>query len=135
MVTVTTTVFADEPCFLLAEENRLSRSGKTMCRYQLLKVVRGDRLVTAYVYLGISSKFPSDQFSMLGGWVDDNGRGWAVHTVGELQEGANEIRSRPNRRELEPLPLQDMFREHLDQKERYSRKLTTSGPTGQLVRA
>jgi hypothetical protein len=132
---VTTAVFADEPCFFLAEENRLSKSGKTMCRYQLLKVVRNDRLVTAYVYLGPASKFKADQFHMLGGWVDEHGKGVACHTVGELQAGAEELRNRPPRRELEPLPLQDMWREQIDQKARFAKRLTTSGPTGQLVRA
>ena len=135
MTVVVTTVFADEPCFLLAEENRLSRSGKTLCRYQLLKVVREDRLVTAYIYLGPASKFKADQFQMLGGWVDEAGRGEAVHTVAELQAGAEELRSRPPRRELEPLDLRGGFKDHVEERGRRARHLTTSGPQGQLVRA
>jgi len=131
---VTNKVFADEPCFFLAEENRLSRSGKTMCRYQLLKVVRGDRLVTAYIYLGPASKFKADQFNMLGGVVDENGRGEAVHTVQELQEGADELRSRPPRRELEPLDMQGMYRDHIEERIKTDNHLTTSGYGGQIVR-
>ena len=132
---VVTTVFADEPCFFLAEENRLSRSGKTMCRYQILKVVRKDRLVTAYIYLGPASRFHADQFHMVGGWVDDTGRGQACHTVGELQTGADELRSRAPRRELERMPLQEMFRERVDQRQRFAKRRTTSGYKGQLVRS
>ena len=135
MEVVTKTVFADEPCFFLGEENRLSRSGKTMVRYQLLKVVRNDRLVTAYVYLGFAKKFQADQFHMLGGWVDETGKGQAFHTVGELQEGADEIRSRPPRRELEPWDIQTAFQNVVEERGRSARHLTTSGPTGQLVRA
>ena len=134
LATVATTVSADEPCFYLAEENRLSRSGKTMCRYQLLKVVRKDRLVTAYVYLGPSSKFKADQFHMIGGWVDDTGKGQAVHTVGELQAGADELRSRPPRRELEPLDLQTGFLNQIEERGRRARHRTTFGHGGVLVR-
>ena len=130
---ITTEVSADEPCFYLAEENRLSRSGKTKVRYQLLKVVRNDRLVTAYVYLGPSASFKADQFNMIGGWVDDTGRGQAVHTVGELQAGADELRSRPPRRELEPLDLQTGFRNQIE--ERGRKHKSTFGHGGALVRA
>ena len=132
---VTKVVLADEPCFLLAEENRLSRSGKTMVRYQLLKIVRNDRLVTAYIYLGPAKKFHADQFHMLGGVVDENGRGVAVHTVAELQAGAEELRSRPPRRELEPMDLPGLWIDYVDERHRRGKHLTTSGYQGQLVRA
>ena len=131
---ITSHVTSDEPCFYLAEMNRLSRSGKTMVRYQLLKIVRNDRLVTAYIYLGPSKKFTADQFQMVGGVVDDNGRGFAVHTVAELQDGADELRGRSPRRELEPLPLQNMLREELDQKGRFVKRRSSFGYKGQLVR-
>lgn len=131
---ITTKVFADEPCFFLSEENRLSRTGKTMCRYQLLKIVRNDRLVTAYIYLGPSRKFPADQFGMLGGNIDENGRGEAVHTVAELQSGAEELRSRPPRRELEPLRLQSDFRDHVEERVRQGKHQSTFGHAGQIVR-
>ena len=91
---VTRSVTADEPCFYLGEMNLPSRSGKSRSRFQLLRVVRKDALVTAYVYLGPAAKFEADQFQMLGGIVTEDGRGHAVHTVGELQDGATEILTR-----------------------------------------
>lgn len=132
VATVTTTVFADEPCFYLIEENRLSEDSRTMCRFQLLKVVRDDTLVTAYVNLGPSSNFNADGFNMVGGWIDDSGRGEAVHTVAELQAGADELRSRKPHRELEPWDIGTSFKEHIE--ERGRRGKSTFGYKGQLVR-
>lgn len=131
---VTTEVFSDEPCFFLAEENRLSEDSKSMCRYQLLKVVRNDTLVTAYVNLGPADNFEADQFTMLGGTIDENGRGEAVHTVGELQDGAAEIRSRKPRRELEPWDLQSAFQNHVEERSRQATRKSTFGFGGKLVR-
>lgn len=130
----TLAVMSDEPCFLLVEENRLSESSRYMSRYQILKIVRQDRLVNAYIYLGPASTFIADQFQLLGGVVDDNGRGHAVHTVGELQEAAAELRNRPPHRELEPLPLQQMWQEQVDQKQRFTNRPSTFGPGGSLIR-
>jgi hypothetical protein len=131
---VTKAVYADEPCFLLTEENRLSKSGKTWCRYQRLRVVRNDTLVDAYIYLGKSQKFDADQFQLLGGTIDSNGRGYAVHTVAELQAGADELRNRPPNRDFEPLPLQDYWNEQADQKDRFKNRPSTYGYGGSLVR-
>ena len=132
---VTNKVFDDEPCFWLSEENRLSKSGKTMCRYQLLKIVRNDRLVTAYIYLGPASKFTADQFNIMGGTIDEKGRGEAVHTVAELRSGADELRALPPRRELAPLPLQNRFRDRVEERVRQDRHQSTFGHQGQIVRA
>ena len=132
---VTNKVFDDEPCFSLREENRLSKSGKTMVRYQLLKIVREDRLVTAYIYLGPASKFTAGQFNMLGGVIDENGKGEAVHTVAELRAGADELRALPPRRELAPLPLQNRFRDRVEERVRQDRHQSTFGHQGQIVRA
>ena len=132
---VTNVVQDDELCFLLAEENRLSRSGKTMVRYQLLKVVRDDRLVTAYVYLGPAKKFPADQFYMVGGVIDEDGRGRAFHTVAELQDGAEELRGRKPMREIEPSDLQTQFRNQVEETRLILRHQSTFGPKVQIVRA
>ena len=78
-------------------------------------VVRENRLGTAYIYLGPASKFKADQFQMIGGYMS-NGRGYSDHTVAELQDGADILRNRPPRRELEPSPLQDLFQRHNEQK-------------------
>lgn len=110
----TKAVFRDEPCWYLGEYNLPSKSGKSRSRYQLIRVVRNDRLETAWVYLGPARKF-GDQFQMIGGYME-NGRGYAVHTVAELQDGADEIRGRDPRREVEPTDLQGAFIQRAEQK-------------------
>ena len=135
-IDVTTRVVLDnEPCFFLGEFDLPSKSGKTKSRYQLLRVVRDDRLVTAYVYLGPSATFTADQFTMVGGWFSENGKGYAEHTVAQMQEGATELRSRPQRRELEPSDLQGAFRNMTEEKGRRVRNQSSFGYKGQLVRA
>ena len=121
-------VFRDEPCYYLGEFVLPSKSGKSKSRYQLLRIVRGDRLVTAYVYLGPATKFRADQFQMIGGVVE-NGRGQVFHTVAELQDGADEIRGRALRRELEPLALQDLFQVLVEQKKAVLKAVRT----GELI--
>ena len=121
-------VFREEPCYYLGEFILPSKSGKSRSRYQLLRIVRADRLVTAYVYLGPAAKFLADEFQMLGGVVE-NGRGQVFHTVAELQDGADEIRGRKLLRELEPLPLQNLFMGMVEQKKAVRRAVRT----GELI--
>lgn len=130
---VTRAVQTDEPCFYLGEYNLPSRNGRGRSRFQILRVVRQDALVTAYVHLGPASKFHADQFQMLGGVVE-NGRGHAVHTVGELQEGADELRARKPRRELPPSDLQGQWRNEMEETHRLVRHQSTFGYQGQNVR-
>jgi hypothetical protein len=132
--TITRAVVADEPCYVLAELNLPSRSGKSKSRFQILRIVRNDRLVTAYVYLGPSSKFKADQLLIPGGQVE-HGKGIAWHTVAELQEMADGLRAQPPHRETEPSDLQTAFRNMVEEKKRRSRKQSSFGPAGQLVRS
>jgi hypothetical protein len=122
----TKTVLNTEPCYLLAEFNRPSRSSKSKSRYQFLQVVRGDRLVTAQVYLGPAAFFEADQFQIPGGEVL-NGRGRVWSTVSELQDVANEIRIRKPRREIEPTNLLGRYQEVLEERQRRARKQSTFG--------
>lgn len=131
---VTKAVRDDEPCFFLGEFNLPSRSGKSRVRYQLLRVVRSDHLETAYVYLGPARKFAADQFQIVGGLVNEDGRGQAFHTVAELQDIGNELRSLPPRRELEPLPLQQMWQEYNEEMPKQLAHKSSFGLKGQLVR-
>lgn len=122
----TRAVFEDEPCYLLREEIRPSRSYKSRSRYQMLSVVRNDRLVTAWVYLGPAAKFQADQFQIPGGEIVE-GRGKVWHTVAELREIADELRGRKPRRELEPLDLQGAFRSFAEEKGRRRKHQSTFG--------
>jgi hypothetical protein len=132
--TVTRVVVADEPCYVLAELNLPSRSGKSKSRFQILRVVRDDQLVTAYVYMGPEGKFNSDQIVIPGGQVD-KGKGIAWHTVAELQEIADELRAQPLHREAEPSDMQTAFQNMVEEKKLRSRKQSSFGHAGQLVRS
>jgi hypothetical protein len=132
--TVTRAVVADEPCYVLAELNLPSRSGKSKSRFQILRVVRDDRLVTAYVYMGPSGKFKADQIVIPGGQLE-NGKGIAWHTVAELQEMADNLRAQPLHRETEPSDMQTAFQNMVEEKKRRRRKQSSFGPVGQLVRS
>jgi len=132
--TVTRAVVADEPCYVLAELNLPSRSGKSKSRFQILRVVRSDQLVTAYVYMGPSGRFKADQLLIPGGQVE-NGRGTVWHTVAELQEIADELRAKPLYRETEPSDLQTAFHTMAEEKKRRRKKQSSFGLTGQLVRS
>ena len=130
----TQTVSDDEPCFLLTEGDRLSEDSKEMGRYQTLRIVRKDSLVTACVYLGPSSKYQADGFQIPGGWIDDDGRGEAVHTVAELREIADYFRSEPPRRELAPWDLDAAYKNHVEERVRAQDHRSTFGSKGSIVR-
>jgi len=132
--TVTRVVVADEPCYVLAELNLPSRSGRTKSRFQILRVVRDDRLVTAYVYMGPAGQFKADQLLIPGGQVE-HGKGIAWHTVAELQEIADELRAQPMHRETEPSDMQAAFQNMVEEKKRRRSKQSSFGPVGQLVRS
>ena len=133
---VTKYVTEDEPCYLLAELNLISASRMQRHRYQVLKVARSDRLVTAYVDLGLASRHKADEFTIPGGYVDEStGRGSVFSTVGELREIANRLRDAPVRREIEPTNLGHIYRTFLDEKRRFKTRQSTFGRAGQLVRS
>ncbi len=133
---VTRVVTEDEPCYLLAELNLISASGMRRHRYQVLKVVRSDRLVTAYVDLGLASLHKADEVTIPGGYVEETtGKGYVYSTVGELREIADRLRSAPVRREIEPSDLQGMYHSFMDEVGRFSTRQSTFGHGGSLVRS
>lgn len=125
-------VYENEPCYYLGEFNLPSKSGKSKSRYQMLRVVRDDRLVTAYVYLGPARKFDAAQFQMIGGYTS-NGRGYAVHTVAELRDGADELRSAPPP-SVVASDMQGQFIEQIDQIARMRKGKSTYGSGGFIQR-
>jgi hypothetical protein len=134
LVVSTNRVFDDEPCFSLREENRLSKSGKSFCRYQILRVVRDDRLVTAVVYLGMAANYTADPFQVVSGVIDDDGKGEALYSVAEVRDVADEIRARPPRREVKPQDLQGQYVAHVEETIRKQRHQSTFGSKVSLVR-
>jgi len=130
---VTRLVSDDEICFSLREVNK-PYSNHGMHRFQELRVVRQDRLVTAYVDLGPSYMFKADPIFIPGGQVV-NGRGEAWHTVAELREIAEEFRGRPVYRPFAPSDLQSAFHNKIEEQKRKHKNQSTFGKLSQLVRS
>jgi len=91
----TSYVLYDEPCFRLAEVNLQSPGSRGWRRYQVVYVIRNDRLAEYRKDLGPAKKFNANQFQIPGGGYEDNGRMWIEETVGRLMEIADTLRSRP----------------------------------------
>ena len=99
---VTTHYNIDEPCLGLYEMN-LPVPGKGEHRFQILNVIRADKIAECRIDMGLSKKIKADQFRIPGGVIDPKtGRGEILHTVGELRDIADKLRSRDccDKREL-----------------------------------
>lgn len=93
---VTMVVSMDEPCVGLYEVDIQSPGNRGFHRYQVIKVMRNDKVAEAWVDLGLSSEWPHDIVRIPGGVRDNKGVFHIVHTVGELIDIANEVRLRPS---------------------------------------
>jgi hypothetical protein len=72
--------------------------GSGLRRWQVLKVIRNDRIATYKRDLGPAEWFGHDYVNLPGGEVDEKtGRGRMWHTVGELQRLADELRVRDHK--------------------------------------
>src|SRR3546814_5960967 len=78
----------------LRELNLPAPDFKGKRRFQIIEVVRGDRLVKWQLDMGPAKSFKANQFNLMGGFVDEQGRGHCYHSVGELREMADELRER-----------------------------------------
>ena len=86
-VTVATQwINSNEPAFRLREMNRQAPDGTGWHRYQIISVVRDDRLAEYEEDLGPREGFSADEFEIPGGvWDPATGKGQILHTVAELQ--------------------------------------------------
>lgn len=88
-------VINDEPCFGLSEINQMAPDNSAWHRYQLIEVVRDDRIATYRKDMGLAKDFTADQFTIPGGAID-KGKIYIEHTVGELKDIAFQLRERPS---------------------------------------
>ena len=97
-----------------------SPGAKGFHRYQIITVVRNDELVEWHHDMGPATKFKGiDQFRIPGGVRDERTRRiYIEHTVGELQDIANQLRTRPQMHTL--IPHIDLVAEAIKQAERYA---------------
>ena len=104
---VTTTVTGNEPCLYLQEVHKNSPKGHGPYRYQVLKVVRNDKIAEYSKNMGLASKYEGiGQFQVYGGGIDEKtGRLFIEETVDSMKDIANGLRETP------PFDRQDRFEE------------------------
>ncbi len=96
MIAGTTYLLKNEPCAGVYELNYQSPNSKGFHRYQIVLVVRDDKLAEYRKDLGNSKKFKGvDQFRIPGGMMS-SGKFKIVHTVDELLGIAQELRHGKN---------------------------------------
>ena len=125
----------DEPCFNLSELNRLSAPpDQTLHRYQVLLVVRDDRLAEYREDLGPATNFTRPEFRVPGGVSLGGGKFEILHTVAELQEVADHLRHESWSLPFQPADLTREYYDYLDQMPRFKKHQSTSGPLVRLER-
>ena len=90
-----TSLSPDEPCFGLCEMNLQAPDNKGFRRYQIIYVVRNDRVAEFRRDLGPAGDFKADQFRIPGGIIDPvTKKIYTEETVGRLTEIAEQLRER-----------------------------------------
>mgnify|MGYP000005745595 FL=1 len=109
-------VHLDEPAFNLVELNLQSPDNSGWRRYQIISVVRGERLAEYREDLGAAKDFSADAFRIPGGvWDASTRRMEVLHSVGELREVAEFVRLGPTvRPEIKPRDLVSEYHDHVD---------------------
>ena len=122
----------NEPCFSLGEYN-IGKSGRGLQRVQVIRVMRNDLITTFRRELGKSSKFTGDEFMLMGGIRDEEtGRIEILHTVSELLDAAEQLRSRPSTQR--PNNIVKEYREWLEKLEKAKRAVSTFGHGRSIIR-
>lgn len=112
----TSYILPDEPCCSLSELNELAPDFHTMRRYQILHVVRNDRLAEYRTDLGLASDFRTLPFQIVGGFKDGNtGRIYIEETVGGMKDMADQMRNRDESDRT--IPVSNLLAGYADQKE------------------
>ena len=109
-------VHLDEPAFNLVEMNLQAPDSSGGRRYQIISLVRGQRLAEYREDLGAAKDFTADAFRIPGGvWDAVTRRMEVLHSVGELREVAEAIRLGPTvRPEITPRDLVSEYHDHVD---------------------
>jgi hypothetical protein len=125
-----TDVKPDEPCFNLSELNLMAPTLRGVRRYQVLVLVRDDRLVNVRVDLGPATAFTAPEFRVLGGVVDEaTGKIEILHTVGELRDIADYQRSNPGwQPEVVRTDIVGRYHDQIDKNRKRRRKQSAFGP-------
>ena len=109
-------VHLDEPAFNLSEVNLQAPDNSGWRRYQIIYVVRGERMAEYREDLGPKDDFSADSFRIPGGvWDANTKRMEVLHSVGELREIAEYVRLGPTvKPQIEKRDLVSEYNEHMD---------------------
>jgi hypothetical protein len=109
-------VHLDEPAFNLSEVNIQAPDNSGWRRYQIIYVVRGERMAEYREDLGPKDNFTADAFRIPGGvWDASTKRMEVLHSVGELREIAEYVRLGPTvKPQIEKRDLVSEYNEHMD---------------------
>lgn len=134
-------VSMDEPAFNLSEVNLLTpetvRGSTDWHRYQVILVMRGDKLAEFQRDLGPRGKFSVGEFRIPGGLTHTNGKIEIVHTVGELVDIADTLRMDSDGWQTDTLPSYDFFATYyntLEEGKHREVRRTTTGPMATIQR-
>lgn len=107
-------VAADEPCWSLSDLIQMSPDSKSVNRYEVVKIMRGERIVEFRRSLGPAINFNAEEFVIPGG-VQNGGRFQVLHTVGQLREIAEAFREeKPRAPQLEPDDVVDKYWKYVE---------------------
>ena len=137
LVPVALFVRMDEPCMGLFELNQMSPDFKGVRRYQIIRVLRGDRIAEWRKDLGPRTAFIAPEFRVPGGVIDEKtGRFEILHTVGELKDIADFQRDGIIRQPEPPTPtdLVKGYHDQMDQKRKMRRKASSFGALHKIQR-
>lgn len=133
----TDTVSMDEPCFSVKEFLAPAPDSRGVRRYQAIRVIRhGDRLAELRRDLGPAEAFKASEFVIPGGVVESGGRIEILHTVGELVDIADYLRSGQYRPPEPPrgTNLIQEYRDRPDKRQRRRKRLSQFGPVARIER-
>ena len=116
LISATVEVHLDEPAFNLTEVNLQAPDNSGWRRYQIISVVRGERMAEYREDLGPKESFTADAFRIPGGvWDASTRRMEILHSVGELREIAEYVRLGPTvRPDIQPRDLVGEYHDHVD---------------------
>lgn len=135
LVAGTNLVRMDEPCFGLFELVQQSPGSKGFRRYQILLVVRDDRVSEFRRDLGPASSFTAPEFRIPGG-VREGRKIYIEHTVGELADIADLQRNGYfDQPEIVPTDLIGGYHDHVDQVKKHRTKASHFGPLHRVQRS
>ncbi len=127
MLLAATAINTDEWVWSLAERNLPTPDSKSIHRYQIMIVRRGDRLAEWRQDMGLASNFRRGEFRVQSFWYE---------TVGQVRDIADYLRNQDEdwRDKIIAADIVDEYKIQQEMRKLQARGLSTFGPGGVLIR-